>query len=199
MGKPAEAEARLDGYEVLVAVCGGIAAYKTAALVSRLVQTGAGVTVAMTRSARKFITPLTMEALSGRQVFTNLWTSGQEHDPQHLSLTESADLFIIAPATANIIAKIVHGIADEVVSTMALSAASPVLLAPAMNTRMWENPAVQENIATLRKRGVRLIGPGEGWLACRTVGMGRMSEAEEIFAEASALLRKSPSKNKASR
>ena len=189
-----EAKTRLDGYEVLVAVCGGIAAYKTATLVSRLVQVGAGVTVAMTRSARKFITPLTMEALSGRRVFTDLWTSGEAHDPQHLSLTESADLFIIAPATANIIAKLVLGIADEVVSTMALSAASPMLIAPAMNTRMWEHPAVQENIAILGRRGAHLIGPGEGWLACRTVGKGRMSEAEEIFSEAVALLRKSPAK-----
>ena len=197
MAQAGDAGIRLDGYEVLVAVCGGIAAYKTATLVSRLVQSGASVTVAMTRAARKFITPLTMEALSGRQVFSSLWTSGEEHDPQHLSLTESADLFIIAPATANIIAKIVHGIADEVVSTMALSAASPLLVAPAMNTRMWENPAVQENIATLRKRGAHIIGPDEGWLACRTVGKGRMSEAEEIFTEAAGLLRKSPPRKKA--
>jgi phosphopantothenoylcysteine decarboxylase/phosphopantothenate--cysteine ligase len=160
---------------------------------------GAGVTVAMTRSAQKFITPLTMESLSGRQVFISLWSSGEAHDPQHLSLTESADLFIVAPATANMIAKMVHGIADEVVSTMALSVASPILIAPAMNTRMWENPAVQENIATLKRRGVRMIGPGEGWLACRTVGMGRMSEAEEILSEAVALLRESPPKRKASR
>src|SRR5204863_4468770 len=101
-----------------------------------------------------------------------------------------------APATANMIAKMVHGLADEVVSTMALSAASPILIAPAMNTRMWENPAVQENIASLQRRGVRLIGPGEGWLACRTVGKGRMSEAEEIYSEAVAILRQSPAKGK---
>src|SRR5262249_48792067 len=134
--------------------------------------------------------------LSGRQVFTSLWTSGEAHDPQHLSLTESADLFIVAPATANIIAKMVHGIADEVVSTMALSVASPILVAPAMNTRMWENPAVKENIAALKRRGVRLIGPTDGWLACRTIGKGRMSEAEDIFSEAVAILQQSHPKRK---
>jgi phosphopantothenoylcysteine decarboxylase/phosphopantothenate--cysteine ligase len=186
----------LDGYEVLVAVCGGIAAFKTATLVSRLVQAGAGVSVAMTKSAQRFITPLTFESLTARPVFTSLWKSGERNDPQHLSLTESADLFIIAPATANIIGKITHGIADEVVSTLALSAASPLLLAPAMNTRMWENPAVQDNLQILERRGVKCVGPGEGWLACRTVGMGRMAEPEEILQEALALLKQSAPKRK---
>lgn len=183
------AAGELAGYEVLVAVCGGIAAYKTAALVSTLVQQGAGVRVAMTDSAQRFITPLTFESLSGRRVYRGLWEESETHDPQHLSLTEAADLFIIAPATANMIGKLAHGIADDLVSTLALSAASPLLLAPAMNTRMWDNPAVQDNLKLLRTRGVHAVGPTDGWLACRAVGMGRMAEPETILSEAMALLR----------
>ncbi len=180
---------RLDGYEVLVAVCGGIAAYKTAALVSALVQRAAGVSVAMTAAAQRFITPLTFEALTARRVYTGMWHPSETHDPQHLTLTEAADLFIVAPATANIIAKAAHGIADDLVSTLLLSAASPVLLAPAMNTRMWENPVVQSNLSALRQRGYHEVPPGEGWLACRTVGKGRMAEPEAILEAAAALLR----------
>ena len=182
---------------MLVAVCGGIAAYKTAILVSKLVQHGAGVTVALTQAGRRFITPLTFETLTGRQVFTGLWDAVETHDPQHLSLTERADLFVIAPATANIIGKLAHGLADDLVSTMALAAAGPILLAPAMNTRMWENPAVQENLRTLEKRGAFIAPPGEGWLACRTVGKGRMAEPEEILAHAVALLDRCPPKARA--
>jgi phosphopantothenoylcysteine decarboxylase/phosphopantothenate--cysteine ligase len=200
MRAKAPAEARPDppidltGYEVLVAVCGGIAAYKTASLVSALVQRGAGVSVAMTEAGQRFITPLTFETLTARRVFTTLWDAGESHDPQHLSLTEAADLFIIAPATANIIAKIAHGLADDLVSTMALSAAGPVLLAPAMNTRMWDNPIVQENVQILSRRGLWIVPPGKGWLACRSVGAGRMAEPEQILAEAVAILKHSTPK-----
>lgn len=179
----------LAGYEVLVAVCGGIAAFKTASLVSALVQRGAGVTVAMTAAGQKFVTPLTFETLTSRRVFTTLWDAAERHDPRHLSLTEAADLFVIAPATANIIGKIAHGIADDLVSNLAVAAASPVLLAPAMNTRMWENQAVCENVRLLDRRGLRIVPPEEGWLACGAVGAGRMAEPEKILAEAMAILK----------
>lgn len=187
----------LTGYEVLVAVCGGIAAYKVAMLVSSLVQRGAGVSVAMTKAARKFITPLTFEALTARPVFTNVWQTADVQ--QHLSLTEVADLFIIAPATANILGKLANGIADDLVSNLGLSAASPLLLAPAMNTRMWEHPAVQANLRLLVERGAKTVGPNEGWLACRAVGKGRMAEPDEILAQAVSLLQKSPPKRQADR
>jgi phosphopantothenoylcysteine decarboxylase/phosphopantothenate--cysteine ligase len=179
-GRPKKRD--LAGYEVLVAVCGGIAAYKVASLVSALVQRKAGVTVAMTEAGRRFITPLTFETLTGRQVFTSMWHAAESHDPQHLRLTDTADLFVIAPATANTIGKIAHGIADDLVSTMAMSMAGPMMLAPAMNTRMWENPVVQENVNLLTRRGAIIVPPGEGWLACGTVGAGRMAEPETILA-----------------
>lgn len=191
--------ADLAGYEVVVGVCGGIAAYKTAALVSALVQHGAGVTVAMTAAAQKFVGPLTFEALTARQVFTSPWESTAYFDPQHIRLTEGADGMIIAPATANIIGKIAHGLADDLISTMVMSAACPVLLAPAMNTRMWENPIVQENVKSLAARGYPMVEPGEGWLACRTVGAGRMAEPDEILARSIELLKGKPPKNAATK
>ena len=187
-------DGELAGYEIVVAVCGGIAAFKTASLVSGLVQRGAGVSVAMTESARKFITPLTFESLTARHVFTSLWESAETHDPQHLKLTEAADLFVIAPATANIIAKIAHGVADDLVSTMVLSAASPVVLAPAMNTRMWQNHFVQQNVRILADHAFHVVQPTEGWLACRTIGEGRMAAPEVILEEVVTLLRHRPPK-----
>lgn len=182
----------LSGYEVVVGVCGGIAAYKVASLVSALVQRDAGVTVAMTAAAQRFISPLTFQSLTARQVFTDLWEAENYHDPQHLNLTEAADLFIVAPATANMIGKMACGLADDLLSTMMLSAACPVLLAPAMNTRMWENPIVQKNLESLRSRGYQVTPPGEGWLACRTIGAGRMAEPQQILDQAIDLLGKSP-------
>jgi len=190
-----EAAVELSGYEVVVAVCGGIAAYKVASLVSAMVQRGAGVTVAMTAAGQRFITPLTFETLTGRRVFTTLWDAGDCYDPQHLTLTEAADIFVIAPATANTIGKIAHGIADDLVSTMVMSTACPVLLAPAMNTRMWENPVVQENVRLLVKRDCRIVSPGAGWLACRAVGKGRMAEPEEILTQVIAALKQASPKN----
>jgi phosphopantothenoylcysteine decarboxylase len=189
-GRPDPAE--LAGYEVVVAVCGGIAAYKTATLVSALVQRGAGVTVAMTDAAQKFVAPLTFQSLTARQVFTNTWDAANYHDPQHLRLTEAADLFIIAPATANIIGKIANGLADDLVSTMVMSTDCPVLHAPAMNTRMWENPIVQRNIKVLRDLNYKEVSPGEGWLACRTIGAGRMAEPLDILEHARKLLTAKP-------
>ncbi len=171
---------RLTGQEIVLGVCGGIAAYKTADLVSKLVQAGAGVTVAMTPDAVRFVTPLTFQALSGRPVHTDIWTLPDPADPQHIRLTEKADLLLIAPATAHTIAKISHGLCDDIVSLLAAAAACPIAYAPAMNNRMWENPIAQENVQRLKKFGHHFIGPEAGWLACRNVGAGRLAEPAEI-------------------
>jgi phosphopantothenoylcysteine synthetase/decarboxylase len=181
--------AKLAGYEVLLIVSGGIAAYKACSLVSRLVQSGAGVTVAMTEAAGKLVQPASFQSLSGRSVLTSLWIAEQDYDAQHVHVTERADLVIVAPATANILAKIAHGIADDLCSTLLTTVSptgdgTPVMLAPAMNDRMWSNPFVQANVAKLREAGYLILGPEEGWMACRTTGLGRMSEPEAIFQHA---------------
>ncbi len=189
------AHGSLSGCRVVICVCGGIAAYKTAALVSQLVQEGCRVTVAMTRAARRFVGPTTFRALTGRPVLTSLWDGGETPEPRggdegpggrtamrHLGPTEDADLVVVAPATANMIGKLAGGIADDLVSTLLIGAACPVLLAPAMNARMWQHPAVQRNVAFLRNSGFQLVGPEEGWLACGVVGHGRMSEPETLLA-----------------
>ncbi|MEZ0263846.1 MAG: flavoprotein [Phycisphaerae bacterium] len=178
----------LKGREVVVAVCGGIAAYKVADVVSKLVQAGAGVTVCMTAGAQKFVTPLTFEALSGRPVRTGTFALVESSDPQHISLTERADLMLVAPATSNILAKVAHGICDDLVSLMICAAACPVVFAPAMNNRMWDHPAARENVAKLTIFGYRFIGPEEGWLACRNVGAGRLSEPAKIVEEVTRML-----------
>src|SRR5215212_10035330 len=173
----------LKGREVVVAVCGGIAAYKVADIVSKLVQGGAGVTVCMTAGAQKFITPLTFEALSGRPVRTGTFTLVESSDPQHISLTERADLMLVAPATNNVIAKVAHGLCDDLVSLMVCAAACPVVFAPAMNNRMWEHPVAKENVAKLTGIGYRFIGPDAGWLACRNVGTGRLTDPPKLVDE----------------
>lgn len=180
----------LSGYEVLVCVCGGIAAYKVCEVVSALVQRGVGVTVAMTKAGRRFVGTATFQALTGHGVLTSLWSRDEPADVQHIRPTDSADLVLIAPATANIIAKAAVGLADDLVSTLLLSVASPVLVAPAMNDRMWSNAIVQRNVATLTERGFHFVGPGRGWLACRSVGPGRMAEPDEILDVAAAMLKK---------
>src|SRR5437764_3044606 len=172
---------RLKGREVIVAVCGGIAAYKVADVVSKLVQCGAGVSVVMTDDAQRFVAPLTFQALSGRVVRTSTFELPDSSDPQHISLTERADLMLVAPATANIIAKAAHGICDDLVSLMICAAACPVVFAPAMNDRMWAHPIAQENVAKLTSIGYHFIGPEEGWLACRNVGAGRLSDPAAII------------------
>jgi len=178
----------LKGREVIVAVCGGIAAYKVADVVSKLVQLGAGVTVVMTAEAQKFITPLTFEALSGRPVRTSTFDLVETSDPQHIGLTERADLMLVAPATNNIIAKVAGGLCDDLVSLMVCAAACPVVFAPAMNSRMWEHPIAQENFGKLAGLGYRFIGPEPGWLACRNVGVGRMTEPGRIVEELTRML-----------
>ena len=181
----------LKGREIIVAVCGGIAAYKVADVVSKLVQLGAGVTVVMTKEAQKFVGPLTFEALSGRKVRTDTFDLADSSDPQHIGLTERADLMLVAPATANAIAKVAHGICDELVSLMISASACPVVFAPAMNDRMWANPIAQENVTKPQALGYRFIGPEPGWLACRNVGTGRMSEPAKIVEEVTTLLSES--------
>ena len=178
----------LKSREVVVAVCGGIAAYKVADVVSKLVQLGAGVTVVMTAEAQKFITPLTFEALSGRRVRTDTFDLVETSDPQHIGLTERADLMLVAPATANVIAKVAHGLCDDLVSLMVAASACPVVFAPAMNHRMWDHPVARENVAKLSGLGYRFIGPEPGWLACRNVGVGRLSEPAAIIAEVTRML-----------
>jgi phosphopantothenoylcysteine decarboxylase len=172
----------MTGRELLIGVTGGVAAYKTAEVVSRCVQSGAGVTVVLTRSARKFVGPSTFEALTGRPVYTSLFRPREHFKGEHIGLAERADLYLIAPATANTLAKLAHGLADDLVSTLALSFSGPLLLAPAMNSQMWSKPAVQRNVEQLRADGAVLLEPEEGWLSCRQVGPGRMAEPQEILA-----------------
>jgi len=186
----------LEDRQMVLCVTGGIACYKSADLASKLVQSGAGVTVAMTEAATRFVAPLTFQALTGRQVYTSLWQGSEDFCSQHISLTEAADLMIVAPATANIIGKMAAGLADDLVSSLALSAsgACPILIAPAMNERMWSSPAVQANVKRLTERGVQAIGPTEGYLACGTIGQGRMAEPTDILQAARQLLATRPLK-----
>ncbi len=175
--------AALGGRRIIVAVCGGIAAYKVADVVSRLVRAGAEVSVVMTAEAMKFVGSLTFEALSGRKVRSDTFDLVDSSDAQHIAMTENADLMLVAPATNNIIAKVAAGVCDDLVSLMICASACPVVFAPAMNSRMWANPIFQENLAKLSRLGYRFIGPDSGRLACRTVGPGRMSEPEKIVEE----------------
>ncbi len=173
--------------KVIVGVTGGIAAYKAAELVRLLVKAGAEAKVAMTKNATRFVTPLTFEALSGNKVIVDMWDP--DTSPMtHIFWGQNADLIIIAPATANFVAKMAQGIGDDFLSTMVLAASAKILVCPAMNTRMYLNPAVQTNLELLRKRGYTVMDPGEGGLACRTEGPGRLPEPEDILEEARKLL-----------
>lgn len=180
----------LSGFDLLLCCSGGIACYKAADLTSRLVQLGAAVDVAMTDAAQRFVTPLTFQSLTGRNVHTSLWQESDACEIDHTSLADRVDLMIVAPATANILAKMAVGIADDLVSTTALavSGACDILVAPAMNPRMWQAPATQANMATLVERGVHVVGPNEGRVACGHVGPGRMAEPGEIVDVVLALL-----------
>ena len=167
--------------EILLGVSGGIAAYKAADLCSKLVQSGARVTVAMTPAAKHFIGPTTFQALTGRHVYSELFEPQEHPLGEHIGLARRAELYIVAPATANVIAKMAHGLADDLVSTLALTVTCPVLIAPAMNNEMWSKPAVQRNIDQLQTDGVIVIDPAEGWLSCGAVGPGRMAETADIL------------------
>ena len=170
----------LTGREIVLGVTGGIAAYKSADLVSRLRHKGANVSVIMTANAAEFISPLTFRTLSARPVAVNTFQNPESWNVEHIALAQRAEVFLIAPATANILAKMAHGIADDMLSTTILATKAPILVAPAMNTGMWTADATQENVRILRKRGVLFIGPESGKLACGDTGAGRMSEPAEI-------------------
>jgi phosphopantothenoylcysteine decarboxylase/phosphopantothenate--cysteine ligase len=167
---------------VLLLVTGGIAVYKVCYLTRLLVQAGFSVRVAMTEAARRFVAPLTFEALSEQPVATDLWGEGSTRAMDHIAWARWADLVVVAPATANLLAKAACGIADDMVTTLLLACRSPLILAPAMNDAMWEHPATQANLQTLRERGAMVCGPDAGDLACGTVGAGRMVEPEQILA-----------------
>ena len=178
----------LEGKQVVLGVTGGIAAYKACELCSRLKKAGAQVYVIMTKNACQFVSPLTFETLSNHPVVTDTFARPETWEVEHVALAKRADVFVIAPATANILAKMAHGIADDMLSTTVLATRAPILAAPAMNTGMWENQATQENVALLRKRGVQFVGPEGGYLACGDTGAGRMSEPKDIFTAVEALL-----------
>ncbi len=174
--------------KIVIGVTGSIAAYKACELVRRFVKRGDDVHVVMTDHAKEFVTPLTFRTLSRNPVQNAMFAEPLAWKPEHIGLAESADLLVVAPATANILAKMAHGIADDLLSSVALATRAPVLVAPAMNDGMWENPATQANLATLRERGVRMVQPGSGELACGTQGPGRMAEPADIFAAAVEIL-----------
>jgi phosphopantothenoylcysteine decarboxylase/phosphopantothenate--cysteine ligase len=172
---------------ILLAIGGGIAAYKSAILCSRLVQGGYDVRVAMTRAATEFIGTPTLAALSGKPVALEMFDAGYPLGP-HIELADQIGLMIVAPTTASLLARFATGRADDLVSTLYLQAECPVLIAPAMSAPMWSKPAVQRNVAQLRKDGCHFVGPASGWLSCRVSGEGRMSEPDEILEAGEVLL-----------
>ena len=177
----------LSGKHVVLGVTGGIAAYKAVEIASRLRKAGAEVRVIMTRASQNFVTALTFREISGHAVIPSMWTPVTEAKVEHIALADWADLILVAPATANLIAKTAIGIADDMLTTTLLAVRVPVMIAPAMNTDMYENPVTQANIETLRQRGVIVIEPASGWLACNRMGKGRLPEPSSIVAEAEKL------------
>lgn len=171
----------LKGKTVLLGVTGGIAAYKAAALASALVKQHAAVEVVMTENATQFVTPLTFEQLTGRRTMVDTFSRNFNHQVEHISLAERTDLVIIAPATANVCAKLAHGLADDMLTTTVLACRCPKLIAPAMNTNMYENPVTQDNLEILRHYGWDVIEPASGRLACGAVGKGKMPEPEDLL------------------
>lgn len=168
---------------IVLGITGGIAAYKAAELTRLLVKQGITVQVVMTDAACQFITPITMQALSGRAVHTKMWDASIANGMPHIELSREADAILVAPASADFMAKLVHGNADDLLSTLCLARNCPLLVAPAMNKQMWESPATQRNVTQLLKDGVMILGPDSGVQACGETGLGRMLEAEDLFAE----------------
>jgi phosphopantothenoylcysteine decarboxylase/phosphopantothenate--cysteine ligase len=177
------AQPALAGQHVLLGVSGGIAAYKAAELVRRLGDAGAKVRVVLTEGAAHFVTPLTFQALSGHPVRTSLWDESAEAAMGHIELARWADRVVIAPASADLIARLAHGMANDLLTTLCLATAAPIAIAPAMNQLMWAKAATQANVATLRERGIAVLGPASGSQACGEFGAGRLLEAENIVAE----------------
>jgi phosphopantothenoylcysteine decarboxylase/phosphopantothenate--cysteine ligase len=178
----------LKGKKILLGLTGGVAAYKAADLTRRLVKAGADVRVVMTEAAARFITPVTMQALSGQPVWTDLWDARVPDNMGHIELSRDRDLIAIVPASADFLAKLANGFADDLLSTLCVARRCPLLVAPAMNVEMWQNPATQRNLARLREDGVVIAGPAAGDQACGEVGLGRMLEPAEIALEIEALL-----------
>ncbi|MDF1744940.1 MAG: flavoprotein [Gimesia sp.] len=178
----------MQGREILLGVSGGIAAYKTADLTSKLVQQGAAVSVVMTQAAQKFIGATTFEALTGRPGYQGVFSPQEHFQGEHIGLARRAELFVIAPATANVIAQMAHGFAEDLLSTLTLTCTAPILIAPAMNADMWAKPAVQRNLAQLKEDGIQIVEPGEGWLSCGISGKGRMAEPAEILSRMKEIL-----------
>ena len=174
-------------FKVVLGVTGSVAAYKAADVASRLKEKGADIFCVMTKEAAEFITPLTLRSISGNKVHTSMFDENEEWIA-HISLAQEADLLLIAPATANIIGKLANGIADDLLTCIALATRSPMLLAPAMNTSMYESRAVQENILRLKKFGMKFIGPKSGRLACGSIGLGHIACVEDIVSESLSLL-----------
>jgi phosphopantothenoylcysteine decarboxylase / phosphopantothenate---cysteine ligase len=172
---------------ILLGITGGIAAYKSAELTRLLVQQNIAVQVVMTQAATQFITPVTLQALSGATVYTDLWDARIANNMAHIDLSRECDAILIAPASADFIAKLTHGLADDLLSTLCLARECPLLIAPAMNRQMWEQPANQRNLAQLRADGVRILGPAAGDQACGEIGMGRMLEPQQLLDECIAL------------
>lgn len=182
----------LASRRILLIIGGGIAAYKSLDLIRRLKERGASVTAVLTRAGAEFVTPLSVSALAGHKVFQDLFDLTDEAEMGHIELSRSADLLVVAPATADLLAKMAQGHADDLASTLLLATDTPVLVAPAMNVRMWEHPATQRNIATLKADGIAFVGPNEGDMACGEYGPGRMSEPLEIVAAIEAQLANGP-------
>lgn len=178
----------MNNKNIVLGVSGSIACYKAAELASRLTQSGANVNVVMTRHATEFVTPLTFQTLSRNPVTTGIFDEKESWHPGHISLADAADLLLIAPATANTIAKLSHGIADDALTSIALASRAPLLIAPAMNGKMWMHAATRENVARLKSRGARFIGPEEGLLACGYEGIGRLWETNGILEEVEKIL-----------
>lgn len=179
---------RLKGQKLVLGVTGSIAAYKAAHLASRLTSAGASVTVVMTANAKRFIAPLTFQTVTRNEVIDDLWGSAKSYDAEHVALAKSVSLVLVAPATANIIAKAAAGIADDALSCLLVTAKVPVLFAPAMNCDMYSSDSVQQNIATLTERGCRFVGPVEGRLADGTMGVGRFAKTDKIISAVAELL-----------
>lgn len=178
----------LSGKSVVLGVTGSIAAYKAAELASLLRKAGAEVSPVMTRAAAEFITPLTLQTLCRNPVSLDLWQEGQGWQPGHIDLADHADLLLVAPASADVIARFAHGLADDVLTSLYLACRAPVLLAPAMNGKMFEHPATQKNLQTLIERGHHIIGPEDGMQACGYTGLGRLWPVPKIVEEAVRLL-----------
>lgn len=173
---------------ILLVISGGIAAYKSLELIRELKRRGVGVRCILTDAAKQFVTPMSVAALSGEKVYDNLFSLTDETEMGHIELSRSADLIVVAPATANLMAKATHGLCDDLASTTLLATDKPVLMAPAMNVRMWQHAATQANLETLKSRGISFVGPDEGDMACGEFGPGRLAEPARIAEAAFSLL-----------